>query len=208
MTTDRLQVVSTRMNSLILSQRLKSVQRGFSLLKCKSDALQMRCKELETILNEKERLISDSFRDAFERLFSAEFCGANLDIFTRICKEVKPKLGCNFENAFGLNLATFRIEEHRFHREIYLQHGHLLRELKDSFDFLLTLLVDTATIKNQLEVTKSMLEMTNKRKNSLEYKMIPKLENTVNYIENEMDEMEREEFFRLKKLQSSRQNKE
>lgn len=207
MTTDRFQVVSTRMNSIVLSQRLKSVQRGFSLLKCKSDALQLRHKELEAVLNDKEHAIVENFKDAFGRLFSAEFCGANIDIFTRICKEIKPELICNFENVFGVRLATYRIKEYQFDREIHIQFGHVLKELKGSFDSLLHLLVDAATIKNQVLATKSMLDITNKRKNSLEYKMIPKLENTVNYIENEMDEMEREEFFRLKKIQSSRHNK-
>lgn len=34
--------------------------------------------------------------------------------------------------------------------------------------------------------------------------MIPRLENTVKYINSELDEMDREEFFRLKKIQAKK----
>ena len=37
--------------------------------------------------------------------------------------------------------------------------------------------------------------------NALENVVKPKLENTISYIRGELDELEREEFFRLKKVQ-------
>jgi V-type H+-transporting ATPase subunit D len=68
--------------------------------------------------------------------------------------------------------------------------------------------------------------MTNRRVNALEHVMIPRLENTISYINSEcvhtftvsfpfridgwcvvrnrLDEMDREEFFRLKKIQSKK----
>lgn len=46
--------------------------------------------------------------------------------------------------------------------------------------------------------------MTNRRVNALEHVVIPRLENTIGYINSELDEMDREEFFRLKKIQGKK----
>lgn len=40
--------------------------------------------------------------------------------------------------------------------------------------------------------------------NALEYVLLPRLDNTINYIGSELDEQDREEFFRLKKIQGKK----
>lgn len=49
-----------------------------------------------------------------------------------------------------------------------------------------------------------VIKATNRRVNAIEHVIIPRLDNTVRYINSELDEMDREDFFRLKKIQGKK----
>lgn len=49
-----------------------------------------------------------------------------------------------------------------------------------------------------------VIRTTNRRVNALEYVLLPRLDNTISYIGAELDEQDREEFFRLKKIQGKK----
>jgi len=42
----------------------------------------------------------------------------------------------------------------------------------------------------------AVIKITNRRVNAIEYVVMPRIENTIKYIESELDEGEREEFYR------------
>jgi V-type H+-transporting ATPase subunit D len=49
-----------------------------------------------------------------------------------------------------------------------------------------------------------VIKLTNRRVNAIEHVIIPKVDNTIRYIISELDEQDREEFFRLKKVQGKK----
>lgn len=49
-----------------------------------------------------------------------------------------------------------------------------------------------------------VIKVTNRRVNALEHILIPRTENTIKYINSELDELDREEFYRLKKVQGKK----
>ena len=49
-----------------------------------------------------------------------------------------------------------------------------------------------------------VIKVTNRRVNALEHILIPRTENTIKYINSELDELDREEFYRLKKVQAKK----
>lgn len=55
-----------------------------------------------------------------------------------------------------------------------------------------------------LAVVLSFLQVTNRRVNALEHVVIPRIERTLAYVTSELDEREREEFYRLKKIQEKK----
>jgi len=49
-----------------------------------------------------------------------------------------------------------------------------------------------------------VIKITNRRVNAIEHVIKPKIERTIAYVITELDEGEREEFFRLKKIQAKK----
>ena len=49
-----------------------------------------------------------------------------------------------------------------------------------------------------------MIKVTNRRVNALEFVIIPHMETTIKWIEGELDELDREDFYRLKCVQDKK----
>ncbi|KAL7173595.1 hypothetical protein ACSBR2_032951 [Camellia fascicularis] len=62
-------------------------------------------------------------------------------------------------------------------------------------------LVELASLRTSFLTLDDAIKTTNHRVNALENVVKPRLENTITYINGELDELEREDFFRLKKIQ-------
>jgi len=65
-------------------------------------------------------------------------------------------------------------------------------------------LIELASCQTAFLTLDAAIKATNRRVNALENVVTPKLENTISYIKGELDELEREEFFRLKKVQAKK----
>lgn len=57
-------------------------------------------------------------------------------------------------------------------------------------------LVELASLQTAFTILDEVIRATNRRVNAIEHVVIPRLDNTVRYIMSELDEMDREEFFR------------
>lgn len=69
-------------------------------------------------------------------------------------------------------------------------------------------LIALASLQSAFVALDEAQKITNRRVNALEYVVIPRLEETVRYIATELDELEREEFVRLKKVQASKKKRQ
>ena len=67
---------------------------------------------------------------------------------------------------------------------------------KEVYAKALETLVELASLQTAFMILDEVIRATNRRVNAIEHVIIPKLENTIKYILSELDEMDREEFFR------------
>lgn len=79
--------------------------------------------------------------------------------------------------------------------------GQKLEDARATFKKALDYLIVLASLQSAFVALDAAQKLTNRRVNALEYVVIPRLEDTVRYIATELDEMEREDFVRLKKVQ-------
>jgi V/A-type H+-transporting ATPase subunit D len=73
-------------------------------------------------------------------------------------------------------------------------------EAAEKFEMELDLIIGLAETETALKRLGGEIQMTRRRVNALEQIMIPELKKQAKYIENTIDEREREDLFRLKKV--------
>ena len=78
--------------------------------------------------------------------------------------------------------------------------GQSVSKSRESFSKTLDDLVQLAGLQTSLKTLDEALKVTNRRVNALEFVIMPQLTNTITYIMAELDELEREDQFRIKKV--------
>jgi V-type H+-transporting ATPase subunit D len=82
--------------------------------------------------------------------------------------------------------------------------GALIQECRRKFHALLELLMKIASLQTQFFTLEEVIKVTNRRVNALKHVVIPSIEDTIEYIKRELDEQDREDFFRLKRVQDKK----
>ena len=82
--------------------------------------------------------------------------------------------------------------------------GQQITKARSTFAKAVDVLVQLATLQTSFVILDEAIKVTSRRVNALDTVVIPKIVNTVEYIKSELDELEREEFFRLKRSQDKK----
>lgn len=120
------------------------------------------------------------------------------------------------ENVSGVVLPGFEVERvagsGRFLRNLDLQKmtsivvdfnltglgrgGQQVMKAREVYAKAIETLVELASLQTAFTILDEVIRATNRRVNAIEHVIIPRLDNTIKYIISELDEMDREEFFR------------
>ncbi|ELA48125.2 V-type ATPase, D subunit [Vavraia culicis subsp. floridensis] len=202
---NRLSVFPTRMNLTITKNRLKSAEKGYSLLKRKSEALQVKHREIQQKLNKEQDNLKNAINNAYYLLAKAEFLGSNIKMFLYECSRSPISVESSMEQVSGVFLPVYSLKQDNSNPLLFLdKSGSAYLGARNAFKTVIGRLIELASLKNSFVILDEVLKNTNRRVNALDFMLIPRINNTIDYINAELDEQDREEFFRLKKIQKSK----
>mmetsp|Transcript_32136 Transcript_32136/g.80826 ORF Transcript_32136/g.80826 Transcript_32136/m.80826 type:complete len:266 (-) Transcript_32136:193-990(-) len=209
-TTNRLTVVPTVTVLAVIKTRLTGAQMGFRLLKKKADALTMRYRLILKKIVEAKTKMGATMKASSFALTEAKYV-AGEGIKHSIIDSVgaaNVRVLAQTDNVAGVKLPKFQhyLEgvESKADMTGLGKGGKQLQNCKKAYLASVGLLVELASLQTAFITLDLAIKTTNRRVNALENVVTPRLENTVSYIKGELDELEREEFFRLKKVQAKK----
>uniref|UniRef100_A0A0X3PB22 V-type proton ATPase subunit D n=1 Tax=Schistocephalus solidus TaxID=70667 RepID=A0A0X3PB22_SCHSO len=206
---DMINVFPSRMAQTNMKAQLLGAQKGHSLLKKKSDALTIRFRGILSKIIEAKMAMGDVMREANFSLAAVKFASiANINqlVIQNVAKaQIKVKL--TKDNVAGVTLPIFQTYTEgsdAYELTGLSGGGQQIDKLKKAYARAVELLVNLASLQTSFVTLDGVIKITNRRVNAIEHVIIPRVERTIQYIIQELDEREREEFFRLKKVQEKK----
>ncbi|KAM4055651.1 ATP synthase subunit D domain-containing protein [Hirsutella rhossiliensis] len=83
--------------------------------------------------------------------------------------------------------------------------GQQVQRCRETYARAVEALVELASLQTAFVILDEVIKVVNRRVNAIEHVIIPRTENTIKYINSELDELDREEFYRLKKVANKKQ---
>jgi len=198
----------TRMELLKLKQREKLAVKGHSLLKEKRNALIMEFFNiLERVKGSREN-VSEKLKEAYQDLTAAQITMGDLAV-QKAAMSVKESIDIDIDSRSIMGVVV-PVLDYEVQKRTIVQRGYgfmdtsvKVDEAAKKFEESIAMIVELGEIEKTITLLAGEIESTKRRVNALEHIIIPRLQNTVKYIEMRLEEMDRENFVRLKMIKKT-----
>ena len=197
----------TRSELINLKRRIALSERGYKILKMKRDGLIIEFfKVLEKAKDSQSDLLKKYERSIQMIAFANTIEGAVGVKSAAFSVQEVPDITLASKNIMGVVVPE--IESSKVKKSLVDRGYGLLGttsaidEAASSYEDLLEAIIESAEIETTMKKLLDEIESTKRRVNALEFKVIPELTEARDFIKMRLDEMEREELFRLKKIKA------
>jgi len=191
------------MNQQVFKTKKKAAEGGHKLLKKKADALKVKFNDYAKNIAETKQHMSTDSANAFFSMTQAEYAAG--DFKQKVAEgsmTARVRVGAGVDNVAGVKLPVFTKYETgavASNQSLGLVGGgKKIQQVREKFTVLLDMLIKLASLQTSFVTLDEALKVTNRRVNALENVTIPRIQDTLDYIARELDELEREDFTRLK----------
>lgn len=195
----------TRAGLLIVRRRLALAERVHRLLSMKLDGMMLELVRLTEEAAEERRTLEEKYTGAREMVAVAAMMeGATGVLLAALSVEADPSYMAGHRNIFGVRLPDL---EPVMVRKTLDQRGYgilgtssVIDDAADAYEDLLEAIIATAELEGGIKHLLDDIEKTRRRVNALEFRIIPELEEARRFIEDQRDEVERQEWTRLRRI--------
>ncbi len=202
-----LDIKPTRSELINLKRRIKQTKNGYKLLKMKRDGLFHEFRTLLSDMIKAKRELTEAYVLAKSRIDLANAIEGGLKVRSAaIANSASPEVEVERRNIMGVvvpSVSGTNLKQAFGERSIgFTGSSPYIDEAADSFGNLIERMVKAAEMEATLKRLLAEIEATKRRVNALEFKVIPELEEARVFIQLRLEEMEREETFRLKRFKN------
>jgi V/A-type H+-transporting ATPase subunit D len=204
-------VSPTRMELLEIRKKLTLAEKGHKLLEEKRDAL---VEKFFTVIEKRNQLsneVDEDFKNAFLSLIQAQMIigEKKVDEISYLTEYI-GEISLETDNIMGVKIPKMNMDNIKI--DIKPAYGFLetcskLDDAQQQFNHLVSKLIELADLEGGIKSLTIEIEKTKRRVNVLENTLIPKLYATRKFIEMQLEEREREDFFRRKRIKALMESK-
>jgi V/A-type H+-transporting ATPase subunit D len=202
-----LDVKPTRSELIQLKNRIKLSERGHKLLKMKRDGLIL---EFFKILNEARNVRTEldaAYERSREKINLASAVNGVVEVrSTAFTAKESPEISLSGKNIMGVvvpKISSTGVRKSMYERGYgIIGTNSYIDEAADSYEDLVEKIITAAELETTMKRLLDEIEKTKRRVNALEFKVIPELTAAMKFIRFALEEMERENTFRLKRVKA------
>jgi len=193
----------TRMELLTLRKRRKIAERGRDLLREKLDALMIEffqfVREIANLRARAQEQLAKAYADFVDAQMAMGYMKLEQ---TSIGVEDRFSIDPKSRNVIGVIVPYLKVEVNALDGFPYNVYDTSIKldVATNSMAEAIKLIAELSSAEAALMKLAQAIAATKRRVNSLEYIVIPRMVGTVRYIEMHLEEAEREDFFRLKRI--------
>jgi V/A-type H+-transporting ATPase subunit D len=197
----------TRSELINLKRKIKLSERGYKILKMKRDGLILEFFKVLAEAKDRHGGLLEKYSKAVDMMALANTVEGAIGVKSAAfsVKEV-PEISLKSKNIMGVIVPE--IDSSKVRKSLVdrgygvLGTSTVIDETATAFEELVEVIIVSAQIETTMKRLLDEIESTKRRVNALEFKVIPELTAAQDFIKMRLDEMEREELFRLKKIKA------
>lgn len=198
-------VKPTRSEELRLKERIELAENGHEILEKKRDGLIHEFMEVVGDARDVNQELADLYSEARLKLLLAKVYDGEDSIRANAMPITsEPEITTETQNIMGVvvpEIESEKIKKPILDREYGLSAStSRIDSTADKFEELLEKIVEAAETQTKILRLLEEIEKTKRRVNALEHKTIPEMKESLDYVSQTLEESEREETFRMKKV--------